>query len=525
MGNRSIAAGTLYSDASPSVSFAITGPTAALGTTAESSSGVSFTVTYATAAGGSIEVSSLGHQEIQVTGPNGFSQFATLVSVNPDANGSPLAAAYRIDAPNGTWDAGNDGTYTISVEPDTVRDNNGDTVQAGALGSFSILALQPTIAPATGQATLTAGTTINLVVTFNQPVSGLTSSDITLGGTAGATTATVTKDATITDGTKWDVAVSGMTQYGTVIATIPAGAVTDSAGMGNPAASNSANPITYTPLGVSVGLATGQSTTTNVSPINFTVTFTQPVTDFSSSGVTLAGTAGATTAVVTPVGTAGTTYNVAVSGMAQDGSVTIAIASDVAHNAAGNPNAAALHSAGVEYQAQPPKVTVASASGTISNSSTINFTVTFSNAVTGFSSSGVTLGGTAGATTAIVTPVGTAGTTYNVAVSGMNKGGTVTVSVPARADDDGRQPQCGLVQSGQRRIHAAGRHRPAGRRPASGTNQGPINFTVTFSEAVTDFMTGNVTLSGTAGATTALVTGSGTTYTVAVSGMTSNGHR
>src|SRR5205823_10752224 len=58
---------------------------------------------------------------------------------------------------------------------------------------------------------------------------------------------------------------------------------------------------------------------------------------------------------------------------------------------------------------------------------------------------------------------------------------------------------------------------------ADPTNTSPINFTVVFSEATTDFATGDVTLSGTAGATTATVTGSGTTYNVAVSGMTSSG--
>ena len=58
---------------------------------------------------------------------------------------------------------------------------------------------------------------------------------------------------------------------------------------------------------------------------------------------------------------------------------------------------------------------------------------------------------------------------------------------------------------------------------ADPTNASPINFTVVFSEPVTDFATGDVTLSGTAGATTATVTGSGTTYNVAVSGMTGSG--
>ena len=52
---------------------------------------------------------------------------------------------------------------------------------------------------------------------------------------------------------------------------------------------------------------------------------------------------------------------------------------------------------------------------------------------------------------------------------------------------------------------------------------GPINFTVEFDESVSDFATGDVTLSGTAGATTATITGSGTTYNVAVSGMNVDG--
>ncbi|MEO5948010.1 MAG: hypothetical protein ABIP79_14425, partial [Chitinophagaceae bacterium] len=55
------------------------------------------------------------------------------------------------------------------------------------------------------------------------------------------------------------------------------------------------------------------------------------------------------------------------------------------------------------------------------------------------------------------------------------------------------------------------------------TTVSPINFTVVFSEAMTGFATGDVTLSGTAGATTAIVTGGPTTYNVAVSGMTGNG--
>src|SRR5205085_170110 len=56
---------------------------------------------------------------------------------------------------------------------------------------------------------------------------------------------------------------------------------------------------------------------------------------------------------------------------------------------------------------------------------------------------------------------------------------------------------------------------------ADPANASPINFTVVFSESVTGFAAGDVTITGTAGGTkTVTVTGSGTTYNVAVSGMT-----
>ena len=62
------------------------------------------------------------------------------------------------------------------------------------------------------------------------------------------------------------------------------------------------------------------------------------------------------------------------------------------------------------------------------------------------------------------------------------------------------------------------------RAQADPTRTSPINFTVVFSEPVSGFGTGDVTVTGTApGTKTATVTGSGTTYNVAVSGMTGSG--
>ncbi|MES0156860.1 hypothetical protein NKJ81_25145, partial [Mesorhizobium sp. M0018] len=55
------------------------------------------------------------------------------------------------------------------------------------------------------------------------------------------------------------------------------------------------------------------------------------------------------------------------------------------------------------------------------------------------------------------------------------------------------------------------------------TGSSPIRFDVVFSEPVTGFNGSDVDLSGTAGATTASVTGSGSSYSVLVSGMTGSG--
>ena len=95
--------------------------------------------------------------------------------------------------------------------------------------------------------------------------------------------------------------------------------------------------VSVTPLTVSINQAASQADPASASPINFSVVFSEPVADFATGDVTLSGTAGATTAVVTG---SGTTYNVAVSGMTSDGAVIASIAAGVAHDTAGNASTA-----------------------------------------------------------------------------------------------------------------------------------------------------------------------------------------
>lgn len=264
------------------------------------------------------------------------------------------------------------------------------------------------------------------------------------------------------------------------------------------------------------------------------------VTDFNdTSDVALSGTAGATTVVITEVGTGGEDrrkYNIAVSGMTTNGTVTVTIPSGVCYQryyylVYSRRNYASTSTDNtVTYDAAAPTVTIdqAVAQADPTNASPIEFTAVFSEPVTGFSDADVSLSGTAGATTAVVVDSGDQ-MTYTVTVSGMTGDGTVIAEIAAGVAQDAAGNNNSASSSTDNKVtydatvptctinQAAGQADPAWK--------SPVQFTVVFSEPVTGFETGDVTLVGGAGATTGVVTDSGDqmTYTVDVSGMTASG--
>jgi len=144
-------------------------------------------------------------------------------------------------------------------------------------------------------------------------------------------------------GSTYTAAVSGMTTSGTVVATIAAGMATDAAGNGNTASTSTDNSVTFnvadtTAPSVTINQAAAQADPTSSSPINFTVVFSEPVTGFAGTDVTITGTAGGTKTVT--VSGSGSTYTAAVSGMTTDGTVVATIAAGLATDAAGNGNTA-----------------------------------------------------------------------------------------------------------------------------------------------------------------------------------------
>src|SRR3989441_9128598 len=110
---------------------------------------------------------------------------------------------------------------SIPAGVDGAGDNTANTAPTSTDNSVSFDATPPavTINQAAGQADPTSASPINFTAVFSEPVSGFTGAGVTLSGTAGAT-----KTVTVSGGpSTCNVAVSGMTTAGTVLAPIPDG--------------------------------------------------------------------------------------------------------------------------------------------------------------------------------------------------------------------------------------------------------------------------------------------------------------
>ncbi len=345
------------------------------------------------------------------------------ISVADDPNPEP-AETFTVSL---ALTAGSDPQCVLgdSVATITITDNDGSDVTS------------PTVTVEQGASQLdpTGASPILFDVVFSEAVFGFTGSDVSFAGsTAAGTLAAAVSGA----GAAYTVSVSGMTAGDIVVASIPAGGVLDTNSNPNTASTSIDNTVTFTAVDVTeptvtIDQAVSQVDPTTVSPILFTVVFSEPVSNFVTGDVTLAGTAGATT---TAVSGSGTTYTVSVSGMTQNGTVIASIAAGVASDTSANPNQASTSIDNTVtftgFDVTGPTVTVEQAVGQFdpTSASPILFTVVFSEPVLGFTSTDLSFtGSTVGGTLAgLITG---SGPTYQVAVSGMIGDGDVVLSIGA----------------------------------------------------------------------------------------------
>jgi len=383
-----------------------------------------------------------------------------------------------------------------------------------------------------------ASVTVNFTAVFSEPVNGFDASDVTVTGTStGGTVGTVTGGPM-----EFTIPISGFTGPGTVIASIAAGKCTDQFDTDSNNASTSTDNTVTINLDTSAPTATINQAATQLDPtddcvVDFTVVWSEPVLGFLASMITLVAPAGAS---VTQFSTTdNTTWHVGVSGMTAGGTITATIPINAGiTDIVGNANAAPATFTDnvVTYQYLVPSVTVVQEVGQAdpTSESPIHFTVTFSQTVTGFGDAptDVTIIGGDGSALATTSEIIDTGDqkVYDVLISGMTRSGDVAIIIPAgvanhncvnntasvipNPTDNSVWFECTAPTVTVTK--AAGQNDP--------TDVTPVNFTVVFSSPVTGF-TGDDLLdpTGTANPKDATITGSGTTYNVAVSGMKGNG--
>lgn len=268
--------------------------------------------------------------------PNGGGFYSTL-SVNSVTAGTPLANGASIDV-RFLLGIQQTGTYRIALIAETLPDGgalfqiNGCT--DGACASPTVSSINRV------NTTPSNAASVQYTVTFSESVTGVNAADFALTTTGTIAGASVT--GVSGSGSSYTVTVNTGTGDGTLRldvvdddSIVNAGLIAlGGAGAGNGNfTTGQVYTIDKTAPTVTINQAAGQTDPAAASPINFTTTFSEAVTGFTNADITLGGTAGATTAVVTG---GPTVYNVAVSGMIANGSVTVGIVASAAVDSAAN---------------------------------------------------------------------------------------------------------------------------------------------------------------------------------------------
>lgn len=261
------------------------------------------------------------------------------------------------------------GSVVIDLPAGGVTDAAGNTNVAASTLSRVFDNVKPT-ATITSTAPATTNAAIPVTVTFSESVTDFTSAEVVVtNGVVSSFSGT---------GTTYTMTVTPSAQ-GAVSVAVGASVAFDAAGNPNTAATTLNR--TYDSVAPTVTLATAAAASTNAA-FSVTATFSKSVTGFVAADVSV------TNASVSGFSGSGTTYSFTVTPTAQ-GTVSVSVAASVAVDSVGNGNAASS-SLTRTYDSVKPTVTMTSSAPSTTNTA-IPVTVSFSEAVTGFASSDVTL--------------------------------------------------------------------------------------------------------------------------------------
>jgi subtilisin family serine protease len=286
----------------------------------------------------------------------------------------------------------------------------------------------------------TNAASVDFTVTFSETVTGVDTGDFTPtpdGGLTGPSVTTVTP----VSGSIYTVSVATGTGSGSLRLDIPASpSINDLDGnpLSGPYTSGESYTLDRTVPTVLSSSRVGVSPT-NAASVTFTVIFSETVSGVDTGDFTPSmdgGVTGASVTTVTPVN--GTTYTVAVNTGAGSGTLRLDVPAGVSiADAAGNGLGSLPYTGGQSYtldKTAPTVTSITRADANPTSAASVNFTVTFSETVTGVGAADFnpSMGGNvSGATVATVTPV--SGTIYTVAVNTGIGNGSLGLNVPITA--------------------------------------------------------------------------------------------
>ncbi|WP_397404693.1 Ig-like domain-containing protein, partial [Phenylobacterium sp.] len=306
------------------------------------------------------------------------------------ANGTLSAVA---SADGGiTWTATLTPTADLTATTNVIAvDLNGVTDSVGTPGvgttdsnNYAIDTVRPTATIAVTDTALAAGETSAVTITFSEAVTGFTNADLTIAnGTLSAVasadggitwTATLTPTANLTDTTN--------------VITLANTGVADAAGNAGTGATDSNNYVIDT-VRLTATIAVADTTLAAGETSAVTITFSEAVTGFTNADLTIAN--GTLSAVASADGGITWTATLTPNGDVTDTTNVITLANSGVADTAGNAGTGTTNSNNYAIDSARPTATIAVADTALLTGETSAVTITFSEAVTGFTNADLTI--------------------------------------------------------------------------------------------------------------------------------------
>ena len=220
-----------------------------------------------------------------------------------------------------------EGVYVLTLNPSNITDTSGNALAAAVSDTFTIDTTAPTgvaIVRASTENPTDAGS-VSFTVVFSEEVSGVSSDDFTLSGTA---TSGASVDSTVTrvSGSVYTVTVNNVSGDGTLGLNLKSSGTGIADSAGNAIATGTTGQqytIDHTTPGV-VAINRNAAQVTSANTVTFTVSFDEAVANVDASDFDLV-TTGTASGSITGISGSGSVYTLTVGGVAGDGTLSIAL--------------------------------------------------------------------------------------------------------------------------------------------------------------------------------------------------------